>query len=59
MMTGMDQVDRDDIIDGIINGINSMVRVFVLFDKSSISGSDDIIINGIYSTVGRKKRGQL
>jgi hypothetical protein len=55
----MDQVDRDDIIDGIINGINSMVRVFVLFDKSSISGSDDIIINGIYSTVGRKKRGQL
>ena len=43
----------------LINGINSMVRVFVLFDKSSISGSDDIIINGIYSTVGRKKRGQL
>jgi len=36
-----------------------MVRVFVLFDKSSGSGSDDIIINGIYSTVGQKKRGRL
>ena len=52
-------MDRDDIIDGIINGINSMVRVFVLFDKSSFSGSDDIFINGFYSTVGQKKRGRL
>ena len=57
----------------LINGINSMVRVFVLFDKSSIrgsddiiifdkssiSGSDEIIINGIYSTEGRKRRGRL
>ena len=43
----------------LINGINSMMRVFVLFDRSGISGSDDIIINGIYSTVGGKRRGRL